>query len=276
MPKRSKAPHRADARGGGFMLIPHALADSDAFRTLPFRSRAVLLALLRRFDGYNNGRIGLSTRKLADALGTTNYSANSEALGYLVARGIVAVERVGERGSRRSREFRLTFISTGEGPGEHASNDYLSWRAGDAGTGKNRHAKFTARGARSAALNTADRKVSASDVTTNETSSGGIASREISGTVVSFPAHIRNHTGSSATRGRGAHSAPDALDLRAASLALIERVGRGSQTRLAHDAGIPAGTLSKFLKRNGPLAAPARVQLTIALARLEHWKEYVR
>lgn len=44
----------------GFVKLPHALLDSDAFRALPDKGKLALLALARQYNGSNNGRLALT------------------------------------------------------------------------------------------------------------------------------------------------------------------------------------------------------------------------
>lgn len=53
------------AEAQGFAKLPYALLDSDAFRALPDTGKVAILALCRRYNGTNNGRIALTR---ADAM----------------------------------------------------------------------------------------------------------------------------------------------------------------------------------------------------------------
>jgi hypothetical protein len=135
MVRKPQAIHRADGRGGGFVLLPYSLLNSAAYRTASARAKAVLVVIASRFKGYNNGRLCLSSAELADALSCWNYAANAKAIGELIARGIVVLEKSYRRGVRLSPEYRLTFVSSGpEANVKPATNDYLRWKEGDAGT----------------------------------------------------------------------------------------------------------------------------------------------
>jgi hypothetical protein len=48
-----------------FMSLPHAVYDGPAFRALRPVEIAVLLLLVRKFNGHNNGAIALGTREAA-------------------------------------------------------------------------------------------------------------------------------------------------------------------------------------------------------------------
>lgn len=133
--RKNRAAHVADGGGKAFALLPHAVLESPAYRTASYRARAVLTAIVARFNGFNNGRICLSSKELAVELGCQNYSSNSEAIGELISRGLIALEKSWPRGVRKSHEYRLTFVSSGpEGKVRAATNEYRSWLPGDAGT----------------------------------------------------------------------------------------------------------------------------------------------
>src|SRR3954469_2524302 len=115
---------RGDARGGGFLLLPHCVLASEAFRTASPRAIKVLLALCAKHNGFNNGSISLGFRELATLVDSRNNAANSKALCQLMERGLVAIERTYPKGQRLANEYRLTFVAAGDAP---ATNDYLSW-----------------------------------------------------------------------------------------------------------------------------------------------------
>jgi hypothetical protein len=52
-------------RGDPHVRLHHWLLDSPAWRTLTPQARAIYIALVRRYNGSNNGRIGLSIREAA-------------------------------------------------------------------------------------------------------------------------------------------------------------------------------------------------------------------
>ncbi len=56
----------------GFVKLPHALLDSEAFHGLPNTGKVALLALARKHNGANNGRLAL-TRTEAKAWGLNRY-----------------------------------------------------------------------------------------------------------------------------------------------------------------------------------------------------------
>ena len=53
---------------GKFLMLEGYLVRSAAWRSLRPNDRALYLELKWRYDGFNNGRIGLSVREAADSL----------------------------------------------------------------------------------------------------------------------------------------------------------------------------------------------------------------
>ena len=270
---------RGDARGGTFLLLPHCLLNSEAFRTASPRAIKVLLALCAKHNGFNNGAIGLGFRDLGEWGDCQNHAANNRALGELIARGLIALECEHPRACRHSSEYRLTFMPTEHGP---ATNDYLTWKLGDAGTCTKRSiGNF---GVAVIATKSASRV--ATTATGEETSRcedrNGVHAKQPflqAPPVAKTATHIINHvkasseasraTQQSLENGVGRHSvAPDAKELRERVLMVLGGAPRGSQGQLAALAQILPAALSKFLNNDGPLNDHARIRLTLALPKV--------
>jgi hypothetical protein len=144
MGRRQKhhADQRADLRGAGFIGLPVVVHKSEAYRSLSTFDRAVMTEILAAFNGYNNGRIAVSHRQIADALGNTNFRKISRSIATLIERGLLDISTEAVWKQRLAREYRLTFITSKAPPHtEAASNEYLRWRKNDAddvsaGTGR--------------------------------------------------------------------------------------------------------------------------------------------
>jgi hypothetical protein len=125
---KNKAPCKGDTRGGQWAGLPWVAIDSPAYQALSLYARAVLVEILRRMDGFNNGKIAISQREIAARLGTSNFRAIGKAIAELMQHGFLVVSAEGEWAQRKAREYRLTFVSTQKG---HliipATNDYLHW-----------------------------------------------------------------------------------------------------------------------------------------------------
>lgn len=129
--KRAQPDQRADTCGGAWVGIPHVVLDSAAYRDLGLMARAVLVELVRRFNGYNNGDIAASFDQLSECLSNTNRRAISAAIVELFEHGMVEIVAGADRLHHKARRYRLTFVTTGR-PGatfRPATNDYRNWKA---------------------------------------------------------------------------------------------------------------------------------------------------
>jgi hypothetical protein len=120
---KQKADCRADTRGGPWAGIPRCVIDSAAYRSLSVHARAVMVEIVARMNGYNNGTIGVSQRELVEAVGCSPNRIVT-AIADLVDRGLLAVTVEGEWKARLARQYRLTFVTTKNAP---ATNEYLRW-----------------------------------------------------------------------------------------------------------------------------------------------------
>lgn len=121
--------------GGNYFLLGRPMLRSPAFLSLSMRARSTLLVLLDCWDGFTNGRIGLSIENLGRALGNQNHRANSAALLELMDRGFIECTSGADHHKRKAREYRLTFVSTGEAASEQPTNEWREWqpRSGNIG-----------------------------------------------------------------------------------------------------------------------------------------------
>ena len=269
---------KADARGGGFFLLPHCLLNSDAFRTLAPRDVKLLLVLCAKHNGFNNGEIGLGFREMAELMDSRNNAANGRSLCRLMERGFVALETDHPRGKRLAREYRLTFVPTANG---EATNDYLEWREGDAGTSR----KGNKGNFRVEAIETRSAPRVMDTETGEETSRFGNANGVNakppflgSSRVEATETHIGNHLcGSDGSTDPSSKSlvpvngpltaAPDPEELRERVLDVLGCSQRGAQGQLAAIASIRPAALSKYLS-GGNLNDAARLRLTLALPKV--------
>ena len=127
--KKHKAEHVADTRGKGWTGIPHAVMDSLAYQQLSMDARSILFEIVRKFNGYNNGKIGIGYREFAARLNRKGFHFIAPAIGELIEHGLVDVTAAQSWVDKRVREYRLTFITTAiRGHLGAASNEYLDWR----------------------------------------------------------------------------------------------------------------------------------------------------
>lgn len=132
--KRYQADHVADTRGQGWIGLPIAVGDSQAYLALTVFERAVLAEILRRFLGYNNGDIAITYEEIGARLKGRNNKCPpnntriAKAIGTLVLHGLLDEPTPQSWVQRRARRYRLTFISSGKAPPFRlATNDYLRW-----------------------------------------------------------------------------------------------------------------------------------------------------
>ncbi|QUM70853.1 hypothetical protein [Sphingopyxis granuli] len=273
--KGDKRLHKPDTRGSGFTMIPHVPLDALLVTVSP-RAVAVAFAILRRFNGYNNGHIGMSMRDIAEAIGSANNPANAAAIDELERTGFLRVSRF-PHGQRRANEYGFTFISYGPN-GEHpATHDYLARLETEVETQKSTVSKSYTRNALRVSKSYTRGKLRVSETYTGATETCGFADPP---PVSDSYTHIRNHPqGLSDPDGNTSPDTPQipagvsassaAMDepaLRQFAMSFLSKAEPGSQSRLAHEAGIPGGTLSKFL-RGRSLPDQYRMPLQLAVGR---------
>ena len=275
---------KADARGGGFFLLPHCLLTSEAFLTASPRAIKLLLVFCAKHNGFNNGSIAAGFRELAELTDNQNHSANGMALRQLMERGLLELERSYPKGQRLANEYRLTFVPTGDVP---ATNDYLAWKTGDAGT------RRKAPGGKFRASKTSTR----SAVRVSKTSTGEETSRceNLNGARANQPflckspvsitsTHIGKPSGGLSQSPRitprnaddALSAAPDPASLRERVQAVLDAGARGSQGQLAAIAAIRPAALSKFLHGSGLLNDQSRIRLTLALPKIAAYRTSYR
>lgn len=270
MSKRGQ--HRADGRGGGYILLPHVVSDALLPVASP-RAIAILIAILRGFNGFNNGSIAISMRDMGKAIGSPENSANAAAVQWLEDRGFIRVRRF-PKGQRKASEYELTFITTGRNGDVAASNDYLARLE----TKKSAVGNFQPRTAPPDASFHTRRKQRVGNFHTGATENSAFGG---GAPVPDFPTHILSHVSARSVGaqipsqlGSNSSAAPssvmDLADLRSVTLDYLSGSPAGTQSRIAHQLEIPAGTLSKFL--NGRSLPPAyRMPLQLEIGRRRPW-----
>lgn len=260
--------HKPDGRGGTYSLIPHATQDA-LLSAVSLRSAVAWLAIVRKFNGFNNGKIGLSMRDLADAIGSHDNPANADAIAELEAAGFIRVRRF-PKGARKANEYELTHISSGRNGEISATHDYIERLE----TKKSSVSKHHTRAAlRVSSFHTrGKRRVSGFHTGATETSGSPDGAP-----VSSFHTHIVSHIspnldtdpntvsdGPKSSRAISSRSsAMDLNELRAFALAYLGWAPAGTQSQLAHAVGVPGGTLSKFLSGR---SLPDRYRMPLQIA----------
>ena len=108
-----------------FVQLPHFILDSAAFASLSPLAQALLVHLVRRYNGRNNGEIGLGHRKAAD-LCNVNKNTIKRGFDELEDRGFIKALRRGgfnmkDPSTRRATEWRLTWIKKSVLSGDRAA-----------------------------------------------------------------------------------------------------------------------------------------------------------
>jgi len=130
---KAKAPHSADTRAKeglrGFAGIPRCVIESEAYRRLSLIGRAILVEIVVRMRGDNNGEIHVSYAELAKCLNRKNQAPIGPAIAELMQHGLLDLSAESVWQERKSREYRLTFVNTSDSIGRpiKATNEYLAW-----------------------------------------------------------------------------------------------------------------------------------------------------
>lgn len=239
--KQSARPQKVD-HGGNFVQLPRAMLSSPAFLSLSLRARSCLYVVLERFNGFNNGRIGLSIDNLGAALGNQNHGSNSRALVELMDRGFLECMAGANHVKSKAREYRLTFIESGPGGPSKATNEWKLWRPmekiGPEATATREWKPVEATATR--------RKLGVEATATRATETCGFGGRF---RVEATAAHIisQYEPARSVVADHG-NCFKSSSELRAALNGLIA-AGEATASAVALAIGMPAGTMSKF--RNG-------------------------
>lgn len=113
-------------KGPSFLQIFHYVYDCAAYRDLDPVARALYAALRRRYNGSNNGTIGLGCREAAEELKVTARTI-SRAFHALEEHGFVRITADSTFDQkRRSREWLLTEMKD-DRSGALSTRDFMRW-----------------------------------------------------------------------------------------------------------------------------------------------------
>lgn len=279
----SQGPQKPDHRGN-FFMVPRSVIESVAWRGASLRARAVLQVFQFCHDGFNNGNITLSIKQIGKALGDQCHGANAKAVAELIELGFLECTSDAMHGQSKARSYRVTFIATGKGKANPATNEFQEWRPFPG-------AKRAFGGARStqpvkfggAVTATPDVKLDAVTATVVKfhdavTATGGPAIAGISGeaSVAVTAPYLSNHSthrsGVSPISEISSRMGPESIaadfdDLRAWVRDAIAVLGYGGAKILASKAGIPEPNLSRF-RAGKTLSEQYRLPLHEACARV--------
>lgn len=120
---------------GGYIMIIHPIFDSLAYRELSSRSRDVLMLLLRRYNGLNNGEISLSCREVESYYRMSKATA-SRSFRELQLHGFVEPVKLGAFTLRHATTWRLTFQGMQGVYGDSKSLATNEWKRYDSASKK--------------------------------------------------------------------------------------------------------------------------------------------
>lgn len=275
-----QGPQKPD-HGGNFVMMPRRVIASPAWRELPHRARSVLMVIFCKHNGFNNGRIAIKISDIGQALGDQNHGANGKAVARLIELGFLECTSEADRHRSKTREYRITFISTGEGKNvTPATHEYKDWKP----TGKRKFgpAKTAAESRFGTAGIAAERKVTdakaAIQLTESRQSSGGCRT--------AVPALLLNNH----SQGWEHKPAPQLVapssqqdeslrmsleELRRWANAVVLHLGYGGQKQLSELSRVPAPIISKF-RHGRSLPSRYRGALQVSCGRLlphKQWRE---
>jgi hypothetical protein len=226
--------------GGDYFLLGRPMLRSPAYASLSLRARSSLFVLLETWTGWNNGKIGLSIENLGRALGNQNHRANSAALLELMDRGFIECTSGADHHKRKAREYRLTFVQTGQSAAQQPTNEWRNWTPRNGNTSLEPTAVETWKRHEPTA---AQWKLSTEPTATRETETCGFGGRFRPEPTAS---HIVNQDQQSSDDVPGSGNAfAHPAELRAALDRLIDD-GRASAAEIARAINMLPGTMSKF------------------------------
>ena len=123
---KGRSKNKPGRGGGNFAMLPHYLLKSAAWRDLDTNARALYVEILFRFNGTNNGSIGLGTREAGKALHVSKDTA-IRAFDALVDHGLIVLATASTFNQKRlSREWLLT-DHPDDRNGQGARKDFMKW-----------------------------------------------------------------------------------------------------------------------------------------------------
>lgn len=107
--------------------LHHWMLKSPAYRSLSIAARAVLVELMMRYNGSNNGRIALGVRDAGEACGISKNTA-ARALQELKEKGFIIIVTPSnfDRKNQLATEYALTEFRN-DVSNEIATKDFMRW-----------------------------------------------------------------------------------------------------------------------------------------------------
>ena len=120
---------KANGRSTGdprYVRLEHSTMNTPAYRSLSPNARAILLELMKRYNGFNNGEVGLGCREAGEAIGRSRNCA-MRAFKELEDKGFIKCREPGA--FTRKNRMATTWILTEYGfHGQRPTKDYRNWR----------------------------------------------------------------------------------------------------------------------------------------------------
>ena len=111
-------------------MLSHFLLKSEAWASLSPVERALYIEVAQRWNGFNNGKIGLGIREAGKAIDVKHTTAG-EAFRVLQERGFLVLTRNSSFDQKRlAREWRVTAFPMGDyrNPTARSTNEFARWR----------------------------------------------------------------------------------------------------------------------------------------------------
>ena len=129
--RRSKYP----VLRGGHIAMPYHVWDSSAMRDSDATSRVIFLEIIRRYNGFNNGKIPLSVREAAEKAKVSIATSNKKIHNLIKLGFIIITKNSGfNMKGRTAREFEITFHPANNRPAKNTFKSYQKINSTSLGT----------------------------------------------------------------------------------------------------------------------------------------------
>lgn len=113
-----------------FSRLPHWVQDSAAFRSLKPGPRALLIEMIRKYNGRNNGQIIMSARQACEAINIADKDTALRYLNQLRDVGLIRPIKVGgfnmkDATASRATEWALTWERVNE---QLPTREFMDWK----------------------------------------------------------------------------------------------------------------------------------------------------
>lgn len=117
-------------RSSPFVKLPHYVLKSDAYRSLKPGPVALLVQIVLRYNGSNNGQIALGRREACEAINISDKDTASKYFRELDEKGFIKATKQGafnmkDPSARRATEWAITWERLNEKP---PTKEFMKWR----------------------------------------------------------------------------------------------------------------------------------------------------